>query len=241
MSTNRKKKKFPTEFKLYLIQVMREADAKRKYRWAINIFEKYLREFDVDTNMKYRLGLLYDHLAIFKHRKKRNDRQKKLFNYYLKKSEEIYKYVIKENSASALGHLGLARVYYFLGQERKSNYFSKKAHKLNFQLPKDKRGSLGIGGFFLDAGDFKKAEAWFKKELKDLGENDLGVNVNLVIFYDVTKQYKKAIPYVLKSEKLIKKEISRKNYKNFNKVETNKTLSAIQSRINRIKKKTEVK
>lgn len=44
----------------YLISVMGEVDARRKYRWGIDIFEKYKSKYKFDEGLEYKLGLLFD-------------------------------------------------------------------------------------------------------------------------------------------------------------------------------------
>lgn len=107
-------------------------------------------------------------------------------------------------------------------------------------LPKNKRGVLAIGNIYLLKKDYKNAEKWFQKELSDLGENDFGANANLMTFYIETKKYKKALPYALKTEKILKatfqNQFHKKYGKNFRTKNTNKTLKLYLNRIEKVKK-----
>lgn len=74
------------------------------------------------------------------------------------------------------------------------------------KLPRNLRGSLYIGNFYYNAGDYKAAERWYKKELEDLGQEDIGALRNLVAFYEMRQEYGKGLPYALLLEKILHKE-----------------------------------
>ena len=99
---------------------------------------------------------------------------------------------------------------------------------------------MAIGNIYLLKKDYKNAEKWFKKELNDLGEENLGVNANLLTFYTEIKNYKKALPYALKTEKLLKTTFQNSFYKKYGAKlrtkNTNKTLKLYLERIEKVKK-----
>lgn len=222
----------------YLNKVAMEADAKRKYRWAIFIYEKYNKKYFFDENLKYKLALFYDHLIIFKIEKIKNVRKRnRLLKQYAEKAKRIYEDIYKQNPKYPLAPRGLSRVYQILGDTKKSIRFAILSYRLMKLLPKNQRGSLAIGNIYLTMGDFKNAEKWFKKELNYLGKNDLGANANLMICYLTNKQYKKALPYALRAEKLLAKELKKPIYKWFKNAKTNKTIELLKKRIEIIKKR----
>ena len=229
----------PRRIKNYLNGVAMEADAKRKYRWAISIYEKYNKEYLFDENLKYKLALFYDHLVIFKIEKIKNTRKRKyLLKQYIEKAKEIYEDIYKNNPKYPLAPRGLSRIYQILGDTKKALRFAILSYRLMKLLPRNQRGSLAIGNIYLTMGDFKNAEKWFKKELNYLGKNDLGANTNLMICYLMNKQYKKALPYALRAEKLLTKELKKPIYKGFKNIKTNKTIELLQKTIEIIKKKS---
>ena len=67
------------------------------------------------------------------------------------------------------------------------------------------RGSLAVGNIFLTKGDYKNAEKWFLMEVKELGSGDVGAVANVLMFYVKTKKYRKALPYAMRLERILKK------------------------------------
>lgn len=227
----------PKNIKDYLIKVRFEADAKRKFKWAADIYEKYKKQYVFDESLEYDLGTLYDHYVIFKIKKMNNEERKKI---YLEKAETIYKKILTKNQKNFFAFHGLSRVYLTKEDYKKAIYFELKAYKLMQNLPKNKKGVLAVGNIYLLKKDYKNAEKWFKKELNDLGESNLGANANLMTFYIETKNYKKALPHALKTEQLLKETFQNYFYKKygakFRNKNTNKTLKLYLNRIAKVKK-----
>lgn len=73
-----------------------------------------------------------------------------------------------------------------------------------------------------------------------MGKNNLGANANLMTFYIEIKNYKKALPYALKTEKPLKAMFKNSFYKkygeNLRTKNTNKTLKLYLDRIEEVKK-----
>jgi len=192
-----------------LFDITAKADATRKYQWAVDIFERYNKEYNFDLNLKYKLGLLYDHLAIIKSSKIKNQRRREMFmRKYLGKAESIYREILKEEKNNLLAFRGLARVYEAQGKYREAIQHALRSYRIMSKLPKNKRGPLGIGSFYESVGDKKKAEEWYKKELTLLGKNDIGANANLMNFYRRIDKFENALPYAEKSERLLLKIFS---------------------------------
>lgn len=229
------------EIKDYLIKVGIETDAKRKFKWAANIYERYRKQYICDENFKYNLGLFYDHYVIFKVEKMKNEKRREtLKKIYLEKAENLYKEILTKNQNNFFAFHGLSRVYLTKKNYKKAIFYELKAYKLMQNLPKNQRGILSIGNIYLLKKDYKNAEKWFKKELNNLGENDLSANASLMTFYIETKNYKKALPYALKTEKLLKATFKNSFYEKygakFRTKNTNKTLKLYLDRIEKVKK-----
>lgn len=220
--------------KKYLISVMGEVDARRKYRWGIGIFEKYKSEYELDDRLEYQLGLLYDHLVIFYTKNIKDPRRRNILTRrYLGEAEKIYRTLIKRNPQNLFGWYGLGRVYEIRGDYNEAIKHKLKAYRLLQKLPKERRGVLAMGSVFQQKGDYENAEKWYKKELSDLGENDFGANANLMTFYLQRKQCNKALPYALRVEKLLDKEFRKPAYKKAG--SKNKTFVLLKKRIDTVK------
>ncbi|MEK7193685.1 MAG: hypothetical protein AAB652_02745 [Patescibacteria group bacterium] len=236
MEQKKSTQEIPQRTKQHLFKVLQAADAKRKYRWAIDVYEHYRKVYSFDDALDYRLALLYDHLVIFKIEKLLDKTKKQKFlKKYLKKAENIYRAIVKRNPDYHLAFHGLSRVYQARAQYRKAIMYAKRAYALLKKLPKKRRGVLGIGNVFLLAGDHKNAEKWFKKELNDLGKNHLGANANVMMFYLQTNNLKKGLPYALKTEKLLTSELAKPIYRGVNTGSSNKTIGLLRKRIDKIK------
>ena len=226
--------KMSNQIKRYLYKISGHAIANKKYRWGINILEKYAKRYSFNENEKYRLGLLYDHLAM-KIKLVKNEKQKRdLFEHYLKKAKIIYKDILKENPKYLHAIYGLGRIYNIEGDCDKALYYQKKAFKQMIKLPKNQRGALAIGVIYQKMGDYKNAEKWYLKEYKACRKDDFGTNLNLFNFYKTTKKYKKALYYGLKTEKLLETEFKKKQYKDL-KIKNSDFLKSIKKEINDVK------
>ncbi|MDP2629099.1 MAG: hypothetical protein Q8P45_00135 [Candidatus Harrisonbacteria bacterium] len=233
---NKNRKPLSRKIRSDLDKILQTADAKRKYRWAIDLFEKYRKHYQFDDDLEYRLGLLYDHLVIFKISRKKDTKSKNLLSKkYLKKAQNIYQEIHRKNPEHFLALHGLRRIHEISGNYKQAIKFGIKAYELTKKLPKTQRRALAVGNIFYLKGDFKNAEKWFKKELVSLGENNLSANANLLMFYNDMKAYKKALPYALKTEKLLRMELKKGIYKNLRTPRTNKTLELITAHINKAK------
>ncbi len=236
-------KPMPKNIKDYLIKVRCESDAKRKFKWAADIYEKYRKKYIFNESLEYDLGLLYDHYVIFRVEKIKNEKRKEILKkIYLEKAENTYKEILTKNQKNLFAFHGLSRVSLTNKNYKKAIYYELKAYKLVQNLPKNRRGVLAIGNIYSLKKDYRNAEKWFKKELNGLGENDLGANANLMTFYIKIKNYKKALPCALKTEKLLKAMFQNSFYKkygkNFRAKNTNKTLKLYLDRIEEVKKFT---
>jgi len=206
VNQNQKKKEQNVKIVEYLRKVGIEALNNYKYRWGIDIFEKYRRHYVFNDNQLHNLGMLYDHLAMFyKYKRPRKDEVRK----YLQKAKSIYQSILERNPKSHLALYGIGRVWNIGGNHKKGLPYLKKAYRLMQKLPRKERGTMAIGVWYAQAGNQKRAEYWYKKEHKDL--NNFGTTINLFLFYKRTGKHDKALRYLLKAERLLKKEYEHKS------------------------------
>lgn len=220
----------PQKIKKYLYKVNGIAVSNKKYKWGINIIEKYAQHYLFSDNEKYRLGLLYDHLAMNIVKKNKNN----LIDKYLIKAKNIYEEINKKNPKYHLALYGIGRVYNLKEDYKKALYYQIKAFRQMLKLPKNQRGALAIGTIYQKIGDYKNAEKWYLKEYKECQKNDFGTTLNLFVFYKERKNYKKALYYGLKTEKLLETEFKKKQYKNL-KIKNNDFVKYIRKEINELK------
>lgn len=184
--------------KEYLEQVFKKNVNNFCYKEAIKIFEKYLRQYNFPDELMCKLGLLYDHLAM--QLKLRNKRSKMAYEYE-KKALNIYRGILKHNPKFYKAIYGIGHVYRNQGKLKTALKYHLRAYRLDTK----KQSTSGIGLLYSLMGNDKKAEYWYKKELKDKGENDFGANLNLVFFYN-RQNYAKAHIYAERVEKYLKKQ-----------------------------------
>ncbi len=220
----------PKKIKKCLYKTRVAAISNKKYLWGINIIEKYAQRYSFSDNEKYGLGLLYDHLAINIEKKNKNEKRKK----YLTKAEIFYKEILKKNPKYHLALYGIGRIYDIKGDYKKALYYQIKAFRQMLKLPKAQRGALAIGVIYQKINDYKNAEKWYLKEYEACRKNDFGTTLNLFNFYKTIKNYKKAFFYGLKTEKLLKTEFKKKQYKDL-KMKNSDFLKYIKKEINEIK------
>lgn len=241
---NKNLKQLPQDIKDYLIKVRLEADAKRKFKWAADVYEKYKKQYIFDENLSYDLGLFYDHYVIFRIEKLKNKTEKeKLKKIYLKKAEDIYKDILNNYSQSIFALHGLSRVCSIKNDYKNSIYYETKSYKIiqkKQELKNKFSPMLSIGNIYLLKKDYKNAEKWFKIEFKNLPNEDLPANSRMMAFYLEIKDYKKALPYALKTEKLLKAVFQNSFHKkygtDFMVKNNNKTLKLYLEKIEKIKK-----
>ena len=183
----------------YLEKIFHEATNNYRYRWGITKFEIFLKKHSVLTkkvDVLYKLGLLYDHLAI-REKNKRRIHEKKAF--------ELYKKVLKYKPDYYRAVWGIGRIWLHRGS-KKSIPYALKAYKLA------KKGGIpsammtqSVGLTYEAVGDYKNAEKWFLKGI-EVEPKNWGCYLNLVGFYRLTKQFSKSKFYAKKLEKLFRKE-----------------------------------
>ncbi len=140
------KRSMPKKIKEYLFKKGAIALSNKKYLWGITNFEKYRKKYDFDNNQNYRLALFYDHLAS-------SVKNKKLFNKYLKKAENIYRGILKTNPNYFHALYGLGRIYRIKKNFRKALKYQIAAYNKMMELPKNQRGALAIGLTYEETGD----------------------------------------------------------------------------------------
>lgn len=218
-----------------LTSVELESEARRRYGWGIRVFESARKKFVFDEFLLCRLAFLYDHLA-FRYAKSKSVISRERLRRCLAEAEKIYRSVININRNNLFAWKGLSRIYQTRGDYRNALRYVFKARTILYGRPRRARGPLAIGSIYLEKGDHKNAELWFKKELNDLGRNSFGANANLLMFYINRKRYKEALPYALKTEQLLPGAIQLSHNRKFRTTKSNKTIAIIKRRINVVKK-----
>jgi tetratricopeptide (TPR) repeat protein len=198
----------PEHIRRYLYNKCAEAVANKKYRRAIMLFERYRKRYVLPVHEKYRLGLLYDHLAMM-HRGKIDRRA---FNTYLRKAGDLYHAILKEDPSYFHALYGLGRIYNAKEDYKKGLQFQIRAYREMMKLPKKQRGALAIGRTYELIGDWDNAEQWYLKELRNAPRDDFGVTLNLFMFYKNRGQRERALRYAARVEKLIKSEYRKQIY-----------------------------
>ncbi len=226
------KKRIPEIFRRKLVDISVRAHRSQNYLPAAKVFEKYQKLYDLDEDLKYKLGQLYDHIVIFQLKR---PTQRNIRRRYIKKAESIYKSIIAINRKSIFAFHGLSRLRDIQGKHNEAWYYAKRAYLLWKKLPKTKKGPLGTGNNFLLAGDFKKAEYWFKKELTELGPRNLGAQVNLLILYNTTKKHQDVLKQARIVEKLLDLELKRPKHRRIVGGVNDKTVQFIRAHIKRAK------
>lgn len=234
------KKKLSLKEKLFLEKVIDKADARRSYRRGISIFEQFKKRRLFDEQFNYYLGTLYDHFVIFQLPRLKNKKwRRELASKYIERAEEIYRKILESNKNSIYALRGLARISEIKKDSKSATKYALRAYRRMLMLPKNKRWPLAIGSSFETSKDYKKAEQWYKKELKMLGENNLGAIANLMMFYARRNEFKKGFSYVQKTEKLLMQHLNLTSPDKLKKLKKkNKTVKHILVLAEKIRNKT---
>lgn len=189
-----------------------------KYRNGIGVLEKYRKSYRFDDKLLYALGVLYDHEGMrlsgqFYSKSEKSAvipaSKRKRVQFYFEKAETIFRDILSRDpkNVSALFRLGILAE--LNGKYRQAVRFKLRAYRIGIK-DKKKRIPLLIGFTYLKMGGKRKAEIWLRKELSMLGKNDPSANLNFLLFYFLTEEYNKALPYALKAEKILKHLSQRK-------------------------------
>lgn len=199
------KQPIPKHVRVELDKILAKSDAERKYRWAIDEFEKYRNKYIFDNDLEYQRGLLYDHLGIFKSLKLSNKKKReRLFNYYLQVAQRIYERILTDEPNHILSTRGMQRVFESREEYSEALKYGRKVLSLMKKTPQRKRKVLGIGNTYLLMGDSVRAERWFKQELVLCGQNSVAAHANLLFLYNKDGDYKKALPHAKAVKKLLR-------------------------------------
>jgi hypothetical protein len=223
----------PKKLTAELSAVMDRADATHSYKAGQKFFEKAAQKYDLGISYLYQLGILYDHYAIFNiPRLKNKKRVERLRSEYLAKAEVAYREILKRETNNLFGYRGLARVEQERGNHKKATQLAVKSYRLMMKLPRKERGVLAVGSFFEPLKDWESAEKWYKKEVRDLGEGDLGAVANLMSFYLRLGKKSLAQPWAKKTKGLLMVHLSIKSDSELEKISrNNKTIKVIYQKI----------
>ena len=181
--------------------VFQDSAHNKKYSLGIrkfeNLFKKY-PEAEEDDVVLSRLGLMHDHLAQ-KYPKKRIK--------YENRALGLYNKALKFHPDSHNATWGIGRVWWHR-KSKKALPYALKA----LRLAKKANAPIGIytsnvGLVYKFIGDNKMAEKWFLKAIKVEPDN-WGPYLNLITSYRQNGNIEKTKKYLLKFEKLVKKEDS---------------------------------
>lgn len=231
MTTIKNTKVIPIKAKKYLYKVVTLAISNKKYRWGINIIEKYKQNYTLSENEIYRLALLYDHLAM---KKIKIGHQKKLGYKYLKIAQQLYIKILHLNPLYFHAYYGIGRIHRLQGNMKKALIYQKKAFKYMTKLPIKERGALGIGLIYEQMKDKKNAEKWYLKERNVCLKNDFGTALNLFGFYQRLINKDKALFWGTITEKLLENEFKKNVYKGVN-MKNSSFVKSIKAEINQLK------
>jgi tetratricopeptide (TPR) repeat protein len=198
----------PERVRNYLYRVRSAAIAIGKYRWAIDIFERYRQRYAFTENQQYVLGLLYDHLAM-------NAPKTRRTGEYLRKAEALYRGVLKRNSKNLFALYGLGRIANIRGDHRKAIGYQLRAYREMRKLPLPRRGALAIGATHELRNDKKRSEQWYKKEYQDM-RGDFGTTYNPFSFYRKQGDYRKAGRLLPRLERMLGIEYRKRQYRGTN-------------------------
>ncbi|HTY40103.1 MAG TPA: tetratricopeptide repeat protein, partial [Candidatus Paceibacterota bacterium] len=165
-----------------------------KYQEAIETYERYGSQYGLTNDQFYRLGLLYDHLAMaimFKAKTNTRTASKDQAAEYLSRADALYQDIIKRDRKSFLGWYGKGRVSGVRGNYRSAIRYQKRAYKYMLTQPRHARRALGIGFMFEMLGNVPQAEYWYKREVRNAPTGDYGTTANLFRFYLRRGQYRK--------------------------------------------------
>ena len=178
-----------------LIKVFQESADNYRYAWGIKVFEKELSlkpEFKNSEEILLKLGMLYDHLAVFKDSKTRLILERK--------AVKIYKKVLKLNPKSALALWGIGRVFWHRKSKKAIPYAIRA-----YRLARSGLFAQNVGAVYMSLNKFNEAEPWLLKgQNKD--PRNWAMYLNLVSFYEKIGNIKKAKLYAKKLKLLFSKE-----------------------------------
>ncbi len=174
-----------------------------QYARCAVFFEKYFRSYPflrLNPKNLTHLGLLYDHVAMTKPKKKVSLEKKARHNYQI---------ALKLNPKFYPAWWGLGRIFWH-NNDRRSLPYAKKAYHL---AKKEKDISVGqfaqnIALIYKKLGDNRKAEYWFKRGIKE-SPQEWGTHYNLMCFYFGTKPNSQEVRKLAKKIKIILKTKNR--------------------------------
>lgn len=182
-------------------KIFEKASNNFRYQWGAAVFEKFFKEHPKFFHEKLlcRLGLLLDHLALKTPRHRR---------HYERKALQIYRRVLKLKSNSYRATWGIGRVWWHR-RSRRALPYARKAFHLAKKENKATRGMYAqqVGLVYESLGDFKNAERWLFKGLRE-NPTDWGLHLNLVVFYRYVREFEKAKRFATRLQKLFKKTSS---------------------------------
>ena len=151
------------------------------YQSPIPQIKSALKTDPQNEDLLYNLGILYDHLA---------QTQKTFFAKLIlhHKAKSIYQQILKHNSNSKKGLIGLGRIYWHKNNATKSLSYYSQALAL---APNDTQILNSIANVYKMSGDYKQAQQYYQKTIAT-SQATYGTYFNFVRLLIQTKQKKKA-------------------------------------------------
>lgn len=184
-------------------KIFEEATNNFKYKWGVQKIEKKLKQNKalITNNNLCDLGHLYDHLAL---QQKKTALRKKYENQALR----LYRRALKINLKSYRATWGIGRIWWHRNNKKAIPY-ALKAYHLRKRAKKDAGlYAQAIGLVYQSLKNYKRAEYWLLRGAKE-NKKDFGVYLNLVAFYRLIGDFKKAQKYALGLKELYNKESSK--------------------------------
>lgn len=187
-------------------KLFEEATNSFRYEWGVrrveSIFVKHPQL--INDHSLCKLGLLYDHLAL----KQKTDKRRK---FYEAKALRLYRQALASNPRSYRALWGIGRVWWHR-RDRRALPYAIRAYHLRKRLERSSGlFAQNIGLIYEALGDYKKAEYWLLRGMRE-NKTDFGSYINLVVFYRLIGDFKKAKKFAVDLRTLYNREP--KSFKN---------------------------
>ena len=173
-----------------------------RYREGIKEVEKEIRRHPelADAPAFYKLGFLSDHAALYC----RGAKKKKEFE---EKAIAFYKCSLKINPDYYNAIWGIGRVWWHRNSVRAIPY-AVKAYELHKKETGSNSFAQNVGSVYADVGDYRNAEKWFKKALRDGKKENIWAYLALVKLYgkegaaNKEKKYRRMLSALFKKQSI---------------------------------------
>lgn len=148
-----------------------------------------------DEKILYKIGFLYDHLALEKEGREREELEDKAMSFYERALD------VNKDYYNALW--GIGRIYWHRNSKEALPY-AEAAYEKHKEKTGNEDFSQNVGLVYESLGDHESAEVWLKKPLDST--DDPGMFSNLINLYRKTAQFEKAKKYAARAKELFDKK-----------------------------------